>query len=409
MRGGDMGENFRAVKVTEKVYWVGAIDWNIRDFHGYSTDRGTTYNAYLILSDKNVLMDTVKAPFFDEMIYRISSVIDPEKIDYIVSNHSEMDHSGSLVKTIGAVKPDKVFASKMGKAALTAHFHADVEGVVNEVKDGEVLELGDDTLTFMETRMLHWPDSMVSYLSGDSLLFSQDGFGMHLASSKRFGDEIEDSVLERESTKYYANILLPYSNLILKLIEKIKASGLDIKIIAPDHGPIWRKEPGKIVELYGKFAKMEPKNKAIVVYDTMWQSTAKMAAAIEDGLADSGTEAKVFSMGSNHRSDVVTEIIDAGALIVGSPTLNNNIFPTLADLLTYMKGLKPKNLIGQAFGSYGWSGESPKILQGLLADMEVELVGEMVRAQYVPTGDSLESCHALGKEVSKRLKAIAGK
>ncbi len=392
---------FKAIKLTEHVYWVGAIDWTIRDFHGYTTKRGSTYNAYLIMADKITLIDTVKGPFKGELMARIASLVDPKRIDYIVSNHSEMDHSGCLAEVIEEVQPEKVFASVMGAKALNEHFRIDREIV--PVKDGSELSLGNLTLSFMETRMLHWPDSMFSYLKEEKLLFSQDAFGMHLASSERFADEVDDAVLEYESATYYANILLPYSQLIVGLLDKVEKSGIPIDIIAPDHGPVWRKDLGRILSRYRKWALQKPENKAVVLYHTMWHSTELMAEAIAEGLREGGTTTKVMSMGSFHRSDVAYEILNAGALVAGSSTLNNNILPAMADVLTYLKGLKPKNLIGAAFGSHGWSGEAPLHIRDILAEMKVDLVGEPLKAKYVPDGETLEACFALGKTISQKL------
>ena len=390
----------RAVKISDNVYWVGAIDWDIRNFHGYSTDRGTTYNAYLIMAEKITLVDTVKAPFREELLARIGSVIEPEKIDYIISNHSEMDHSGCLPAMIDLVKPEEVFASKKGVEALEAHFG--LKGIT-AVDDGGEIDLGNMKVTCLETRLLHWPDSMVSYLAEDKVLFSQDGFGMHLASNERFDDELDDYVLYHEASKYFANILLLYSHIAGKVIKRIEDSGLEIETIAPDHGPVWRAKIPWIIDLYKKWSARELKKKAIIVYDSMWDSTRMMARAIEDGLTEGGVHVKVLNATATGRADVVTELIDAGALIVGSPTLNNHIFPSVADVLTYIKGLKPKGLVGASFGSYGWSGESVRVLNEWLEDMNVELVGEGVRVNYVPKAGDLERCRQLGLDVAKKI------
>ncbi|MBD3184983.1 FprA family A-type flavoprotein [Candidatus Poribacteria bacterium] len=396
-----MSDIYKAVKVTDNVYWVGAIDWRSRDFHGYSTPRGSTYNAYLILADKVTLIDTVKKPFKDEMLARISSLIEPEKVDYIISNHSEMDHSGCLPETIKAIKPEKVFASSVGSKTLNLHFQMDTE--IMPLKDGENLSLGNMDLTFMETKMLHWPDSMVTYLAEDSLLFSQDAFGMHMASSERFDDEIDWDTLEYESIKYYANILTPMSKLVLKVLDKLANSGLEIDIIAPDHGPIWRKNLDKIMELYKKWALQKPTCKAVVIYDTMWDSTALMARAIGEGITEGGASLKLLPLRATHRSNIVTDLLDAGAFVVGSPTINNNMFPTVADLLYYAKGLKFQNLIGAAFGSYGWTGEAVKHINEILEEMKVELVSDGIRARYVPDDEALGQCHELGKTIAQEL------
>jgi len=396
-----MKDIYSAVKVSEHVYWVGAIDWAIRDFHGYTTPHGSTYNAYLIMADEITLIDTVKAPFMDEMISRIKSVVDPSQIKYIISNHSEMDHSGCLPQVIDLIKPKKVFASTIGVKTLKELFHDQHE--IFPVKDGETLSLGNMDLTFMETRMIHWPDSMFTYLAKDQLLFSQDAFGMHLATLERFADEIPAATLEYEAATYYANIVLPYSPIVLKALDKVAASGLKIKIIAPDHGPIWRKDLGRIIELYKQWASQKPTAKAVVVYATMWHSTEKMARAISEALAQAGIKVKLLSMNETHRSEVVYEVLDAGALIVGSPTLNNNILPQMADVMTYLKGLKPANLIGAAFGSYGWSGESVRDLEGLLKEMKVEIAADAVSVKNVPDSGVLEKCSELGKTIAAEL------
>lgn len=395
---------YSAVKVTDRVYWVGAIDWHIRDMHGYLTKSGTTYNAFLVLADKVTLIDTVKAPFKDEMLSRIASQVDPGNIDYVVSNHAEMDHTGCLIDVIKTVEPEKVFASAMGIKALEDHFHAGYDIV--EAKNGGSIDLGNMTIKCYETRMLHWPDSMFSYLVEENLLFSQDAFGMHLATSERFDDELDEFVLEHEAAKYYANIILPFSNLVLKLFDKLGDLGLEPAVIAPDHGPIWRKRIDWILGLYKRWAGRELKNKAVIVYDTMWGSTDKMARAIEEGLIAKGSVAKVMKLRACHRSDIATELLDAGALVVGSPTINNNMFPTVADALYYIRGLKPSRLVGAAFGSYGWSGESLKQVEEMLEAMKVELVSEGLKAKYVPDEEVLTRCRAMGERIAERLSKL---
>lgn len=397
-----MADIYSAIKVSEHVYWVGAIDWSIRDFHGYTTPHGSTYNAYLIMADKITLIDTVKAPFKEEMMARIASVVDPSKIGYIVSNHSEMDHSGCLLDVAAQIKPEKVFASVMGVKNLKDIFHSDYN--IQGVKDGETLSLGNMDLKFMETRMIHWPDSMFSYLEKDNLLFSQDAFGMHLATFERFIDELPIDMIRYEAATYYANIVLPYSPIVLKTLEKVAATGWDIKIFAPDHGPVWRKDLGGILDLYKKWAQQKPANKAVVVYATMWHSTEKMAKAIAESTAQAGVPVKILSMNDVHRSEVIYELLEAGALIVGSPTLNNNILPQMADVMTYIKGLKPANLIGAVFGSFGWSGESVKDLETILKEMKVDIVAETVSVKHAPDEDILAKCHELGRTVAAELQ-----
>jgi len=396
-----MPDKLQAVPVAENVFWVGAIDWAIREFHGYATGRGTTYNAYLLTGGKVVLIDTVKAPFQDEMLARIASVIEPGRIDYIVSNHSEMDHTGCLPAVAKAVAAEKVFASRNGAKALEAHFHGAVK--VAAVADGQELDIGGDKLTFLETRMCHWPDSMVSYLHGRRLLFSQDVFGMHLATAERFDDELPRWLLDGEEATYYANILLPLSKFVARALDKLSGSGLALDVIAPDHGPVWRSDPAHVVDLYRRWAAGHRTARAVIVYDTMWQSTAKMASALADGLAGAGAGVDVLPVGSRDRSTVATKVLEAGALLVGSPTINQQIFPTVADVLCYLKGLAPQGLIGLAFGSYGWGGESTKLLAAELDAMGVEQVAEPIRAQYVPSDEDLSRCREAGAVVAARL------
>lgn len=399
-------ENYlKAVQVTDKVWWVGAIDWNLREFHGYRTARGTTYNAYLVLADKITLIDTVKAPFKDEMMQRVASVIgDPAKIDYIVSNHAEMDHSGALPAVMAEVKPEKVFASTMGVKALDAHFR--IGPALTAVKTGEVISLGNMSMTFIETRMLHWPDSMVSYIPEQKILFSQDGFGMHLATDKLFADENDAAVVEQEMRRYYANILLLYAPQTLKLLEDLPKLNLAIDVIAPDHGPLWRRSLlGRPMAYYAKWAAQKPEKRAVVVYSTMWHSTEKMAFAVADAIRETGCGVQVLCLASCTRSDAAAAMLKASALVVGSPTINNDLYPRTADVLTYLRGLRPKNMIGAAFGSFGWSGESVAKIEEYLKGAGVELVSPGLKVKYVPNRTAMDQCAALGKAVGDALLA----
>jgi flavorubredoxin len=396
-----MKDTFKAVKIFDDVYWVGAIDWDVRHFHGYLTSRGTTYNAFLILADKITLIDTVKPSSADEMFARIASVVDPEKIDYIVSNHSEMDHSGSLPQAVERMKPEKVFASKMGAKALGRHY--DMGCDITIVTDGETLDLGSDKITFAETKMCHWPDSMVTYQHGRQVLYTQDAFGMHLAGLERYADEYDRTIIDYEAAKYYGNILMHLAGFIDKTLEKLTALNLDINMIAPDHGPIWRtpEDIAGIIESYARWSAQEPSDKVVVVYDSMWGSTARMARAIGEGLFAGGAKAKLMSMSACHRSDVVTEILDAGGLVIGSATMNNNMQPAIADVITYTGGLKPRNLVAGAFGSYGWSGEATKNLQAWLTDLGLNVIGDPLRVNYVPDADDLARCRQFGIDIAK--------
>ncbi len=389
------------VEIAKDVYCLPAIDWNIRDFHGYSTYPGTTYNAYLILDEKITLIDTAKKEFADELLEAISQVVDPKKIDYVISNHTEMDHSGGLPRVMHKIGEDKpIYCSKMGFKNLTLHFGS--RWNLQQVETGSELSLGNKTLMFLETRMVHWPDSMFTYLKDQKILFSSDGFGQHYASVERFDDEVGEEIMFH-AQKYYANILLLYSPLILKLIDKIKELNLEIDMICPDHGVIWRKNLGGILEAYARWAKQEPQRKAIIIYDTMWHSTETMAEVIAEALWAEGVPVVKRKLRACHRSDIMTEVLDAGAVIVGSPTLNNGLFPTIADILAYMKGLKPLNKVAAAFGSYGWSGEAVKLINEQFEAMKFNVVHPGLRVQYVPDEGAKQACRELAQKVAEAL------
>ena len=393
----------KAVKISEKVYWVGAIDWNLRDFHGYATRRGTTYNAYLVLGEKPTLLDTVKKEFYDEMMQRIQSVIDPQKIEIIISNHAELDHSGALPETIAALRPKEVYASPMGVKNLQAHFHWDLS--LKTVKTGDRIDIGGDTISFVEARMLHWPDSMFSYLEKENILFSNDVFGMHYATNRLFDDENDENTWFTEAAKYYANIVLPYSDIVLRFLEQIKKMKLSPRLIAPDHGFIWRKNPSKIIALYERWAAQQPTNKAVIVYDTMWGSTGKLARSLADGLTHGGTAVRLLSMHQNDRSQVALELLDSAALLVGSPVLNSQIFPSMADVLCYLKGLRKKGLIGAAFGSYGWNGAPIEELANMLQSMQAEVTAPVLKSLFVPDGEMLQNAWETGRQISAQITA----
>jgi flavorubredoxin len=399
----------KKIELAKNVYWVGAIDWLTRDFHGYSTNRGTTYNAYLIIDEKVTLIDTVKKPYRSELMHHIRNIIDPKKIDYIVVNHVEMDHSGSLPEVVKEVNPEKIICSKMGQKALLKHFHQE-DWPYHVVTPGEDISLGEKTLSFLETRMLHWPDSMFTYIKEDQILFSSDAFGEHLATSERFDDEVNFDVLMHESTKYYANILTLYSPLVKKLLAKVAEMNLPIKMIAPDHGVVWRSHIDKILEAYGRWCVHEGKGNALVIYDTMWDSTRMMAKGVAEGLLDRGIHYKLLNLQVNHRSDVMTDVLEASAIVLGCPTLNNGMLPRMAGFLMYMRGLRPTNKIGAAFGSYGWSGEAVKLMNQAMTEMKFTICHPGLKVQYVPEHDSLKECVELGHTVGDTLNDfLAGK
>ena len=393
----------RPIEIAEGIYDIGVKDWNIRDFHGYSTHQGTTYNAFLIIDEKVALIDAVKKEFADQMLDNISAIIDPKKIDVVISNHTEMDHTGGLPRIMHRIGEDKpLYCSKMGAKNLKQHFFPSWN--YHPVENGEELSLGRRTLTFLETRMLHWPDSMFTYVKEDKILFSSDAFGQHYAGPEKFDDEIGDKIMPH-AQKYYANILLLYAAKTLKLLEKITSMGLEFNMICPDHGVLWRKDISKIIDAYVRWSKQEPENKALVIYDTMWHSTQQMAEAIVAGLAESGVYAVPMDLRKTHRSDVMTEVLDARAILIGSPTLNNQMFPTVSDFLVYMKGLKPKNKVAAAFGSYGWSGEAVRQITGELQAMKFDMVEPGLRIQYVPDKEGLQACEAFGRQVAEAMKA----
>jgi flavorubredoxin len=390
-----------AIEVAPGIYNVGAVDWNIRDFHGYSTHRGSTYNAFLVIDDKIALIDTVKKEFADTLLENISQVVDPKKINYMISNHAEMDHSGSLPRIMHKIGEDKpLYVSKMGQKNLSMHFPQNWH--YHAVENGETLKLGKRTLTFLETRMMHWPDSMFTFDAEDGILFSSDAFGQHYAGPEKFDDELGDAIMPH-AAKYFANILLLYSEKIKKVIDAVSEQGLKFRTICPDHGIIWRSDPKRIIDAYVRWSRHEPTGKAVVVYDSMWHSTERMAEIIAEGLTEQGITARPMSLKHHDRSDVMTEILEAGAIVVGSPTLNNNVFPTVMDLLVYMKGLRPRNKIGAAFGSYGWSGESVSHVRKALEEMKFDMIEPGLKVQYVPDEKSLDECREFGRKIGQAL------
>jgi flavorubredoxin len=390
------------IEVSKGLYWVGAIDWEIRDFHGYATPKGTTYNAYLIVDEKIALVDTVKEPFREELLARVAEIVDPAKIDYVIVNHLERDHFGSFAQVMEAAKNAKVYASERGKKGI-----ADVYGdrwAVTAVRTNDRLDLGTKTLRFVEIPMLHWPDSMVTYVEPDNVLLSSDAFGQHVACSQRFDREVDRHALLEDAKTYYANILMPFSSLVQGLLAKVPSLRLAPKIIAPDHGLIWT-DPGTIIDAYGRWSKFEAKDKIVIVYDTMWESTEKMAHLIAKGAMDEGgVEVKVFHLRKSPNSEAINEIQDAKALLVGSSTLNLGLFPTVGGFLYYLKGLKPKNKIASAFGSYGWAGGATKEIMARLKDMELELVEPALDFKYPVTKAQENECVEFGRRIAKRVK-----
>jgi len=392
-----------SAKVLENVFWVGAVDWNVRNFHGftYSTHRGTTYNAYLIVDEKTALIDSVYGPFASEMIERIKAVVDPSKINYIVANHVETDHSGAISEILKLAPKAKLLGTARCKEGLQKHYFGNWNFQV--VKTGDEVKLGKRTLRFIEAPMLHWPDSMFTYVEKDALLLPNDAFGQHLATSKRFDDEVDEKMLMDEAAKYYANILWPFNQLILRKIDEIQKMGLKINMIAPSHGIVWRSKPGKIVEAYVRWSKGEAKRRILVVYDTMWNSTEKMAKAMIEGISSEGVETMLFRLPFSDRGDILKELLDAKGILIGSSTINNGVLPTVAPFLEELQGLRPKNKVAAAFGSYGWGGGAVKTIEEKLKNAGIEIVAPALTVKWVPDANEIQKCFEFGKEFAKKV------
>jgi flavorubredoxin len=391
------------VSIAEGIEWVGAVDWNLCDFHGFVTRRGTTYNSYLISDKKTALVDTVKYTFCEEFLIKISEITDLEKLDYIIINHVEKDHSSSLPIVAKLAKNAIIITSQRGKEAIIEHYGADFR--IKTVKTGDEIDLGNRTLRFIEAPMLHWPDSMFTYIVEEKILLSNDAFGQHLASSFRFDDQIDECELMEEAKIYYANILMPLGSLISRKIQEIVKMGISPKIIAPSHGMIWRSNPSKIIQAYLDWSVFKSNLKAVVVFDTMWSSTDKMARAITEGIASQGVEVKLLKLRSAENTDIVTEILNSKAVIVGSPTLNQQMFPSLGAFLTYITGLKPKGKIWSFFGSYGWSKGAVKSMTEMAKKAGFEVIDSGLEVKYVPNQEDLKKCFEFGKQIAIKIKS----
>lgn len=378
-----------ATKIKDGVYWVGAIDWDLRLFHGYSTPLGTTYNAYIIIDEKITLIDNVKEKYTNEMIKRISSIVDPSKIDIVISNHGEPDHSGSLPSLLKLAPKAKVYSAfPNGVKILNAHY-GDLPIV--PVKSGDSISIGKRTLKFIHAPMVHWPDNMVTYCPEDKILFSNDIFGQHIATSKRFDDEVDLNLALNEAKKYYANIVLPYTNQANKISDAVK--GLDFNIIANSHGIIWRSHISEILQLYEDIISVKKKEKAVVVFDSMWGNTEAMAKTITEAFRETGVEVYYTNILLAHESDLIVQMMDSKYIAVGSSTLNNGLLPPIASLLCYMKGLQPKGLKYIAFGSYGWGGQSIGLIEKEFKEMDFEPLLPPVKFQYKPKPEELQKLH----------------
>jgi flavorubredoxin len=386
------------IQLKKGIYWVGAIDWNVRNFHGYVTNRGSTYNAYLIVDEKIALIDTVKKPFFAEMMSRIREIMEPSDIDYLISNHTEPDHSGSIKKFLQTATDTTLIATPAGKRGLQRYYGTDL--TCTTTKDKPKVNLGARTLHFVPVPMVHWPDSMVTYIPEEKLLFSNDAFGQHLASSKRFDDEVDQSVLMYEAKTYYANIVMHLWGPIQRAFNTLKT--IEVEMIAPSHGVVWRKRPESILEAYKGWVDGLSEPRVVIVYDTMWGSTEMIANALMEGISQVGVDVQLYSLSATNSTEIIANILDARTVLIGSPTLNNGLFPTVSKFLTYMKGLKPRNKLGAAFGSFGWGGGAKREAEALLKSTGIEVVENDLDVNYRPNSEELERAKEFGKYIATK-------
>ena len=402
----------KAIEIKPGIYWVGVIDWAVRDFHGYVTPNGTTYNNYLAIDDQITLFDTVKHDFSEITVDNIKSLVDPSKIKNIVINHIENDHVSSIGDIMHLTPNATIYITNKGKKGLERFFDTS-KWDIKVVKTGDTLSIGKKTLLFLETPMLHWPDSMMTYIKEDRLLISQDAFGQHYASAARFDDEFMNcfSVNELDDAikDYYANILMPFGTLIKNKIAEVQKLGLEIDMIAPDHGIIWRKDPSKIINMYLDMANGKAEPKVVIIYDTMWRSTEQMTVPLMQGIRDEGVEVKVVKLRANPVSFAVKEFWKARGCLIGSPTLNNSIFPTVAEFLVYLKGLKPKNRIAGAFGSYGWGGGAVRDIYEDIKKMGLQTVEPGIQVNYKPSAEDQKLCYEFGRNFANKMKEYHAK
>jgi len=393
------------IEIKDKIFWVGVKDWELRHFHGeeYSTHRGSTYNSYLIKDQKIALVDTVWTPFHEDFVKQIDQDFGLQNIDLIVINHTEQDHAGSLLYLMEKIPDTPIYCTKNGAAMIKGHFHKDWN--FNIVKTGDSVDLGEYKLVFVETPMLHWPDNMATYVTGANVLLSNDAFGQHYASPYLFNDLVDQGELFQEALKYYANILTPFSKLVRSKLKEIKGLNIPIDMIAPSHGIIWRDNPMQIVEKYDQWADNYNEGTVAVLYDTMWGATRKMALSIARGLENKGLGAKVLNIGTSDKNDVITEIFKSKAVIVGSSTINGGILSATAAMLEVIKGLKFKEKAAAAFGSYGWSGESPVIVEKRLVEAGFNVLMPSIKMKYDPTDENLKECEAFGETFAEKMRA----
>lgn len=392
------------IEIVRNIYWTGVKDWELRSFHGHelSAHRGSTYNSYLIKDEKTVLVDTVWNPYKEVFTQKLERSVGLNNIDLIVVNHAEPDHSGSLGHIMEQMPDVPVYCTKNGADIIKRYFHKDWDFRI--VKTGDTLKTGEYELVFVEMQMLHWPDSMLTYVKGANTALTSDAFGQHYATSPLFNDEVDEGELYQEALKYYANILSPFGSLLLRKIEQIKALQLPIDIIAPSHGVIWRKNPLQIIDKYYEWASNYNEGTAVIVYDTMYNSTKSMAEAIGKGLAEKGVSCKLFNSSVTDLSDLLTEIFKAKGVIIGSSTVNNTVLRSVAGLLDEVRGHKFKDKVGAAFGSYGWSGEGYKIIGEHLEKSGIGIVQDPIGFRYRPDESELLQCVKFGSDFAEKMK-----
>ncbi len=390
-------------KITNSVTWVGKVDWELKEFHGheYSVRRGTSYNSYLVRDEKVALIDTVWAPFAKEFVRNLNNEIDIQKIDYVIAQHGEIDHSGALCELMRQIPDKPVYCTQNAIRSLKGQFHIDWNFV--PVKTGDVLEIGAKKLIFVEAPMLHWPDSMFTYLTGENILFPNDAFGQHYATELLYNDLVDQCELFEEAIKYYANILTPFSPLVIKKISEVLGFNLPVDLICPSHGVIWRDDPTQIVKKYLEWADAYKENRILIVYDTMWNGTRLMAESIAKGITeqDKSVTVKLMNAAIEDKNDIITDIFRAKLVLIGSPTINNGYSHAIAGLLEMMKGLKFKEKRAAAFGSYGWSGEAVAQLTNALKGAGFDVISDGLRLMWMPDSEAIAKCVALGKTLAE--------
>ncbi len=389
-------------KINEKITWVGKTDWELKKFHGdeFTTINGSSYNSYLIRDEKTVLIDTAWLPYDKEFVSKLEEEIDLNKIDSIIALHGEVDHSGALIELMNKIPNTPIYCTANGIKSIKGQYHKDWNFI--PVKTGDKLNLGENTIYFIEAPMLHWPDTMFAYMDKEKVLFSSDGFGEHLASEHLYADEVEQDILFKEALKYYANILAPFSFMVTKKINEILDMNIEIDMICPSHGLIWRKNPEKIIEKYLEWANNYKENQITIIYDTMWNDTRKMAENIARGIQnkDKKVTIKLMNTAKDDKTDVLTEVFKSKIVLVGSPTVNNGYLHSIAGILEMIRGMKLKSKKAAAFGSYGWSGEAVKLITEELKKAGLEIINEGIKVLWTPDEKEEKRLQEYGENIA---------